>query len=102
MNPGLIGGILGSVMGVLGGLVGTYFSIHNTNGPGERAFMVKCAMFGWIGIAVFLGLMIFLPHPYRWFLWIPYGVALPIAIIKCNEIQARIRADEATRRHSAT
>ena len=39
MNPGLIGGIAGGVIGIAGGLVGTYFSIKNTRGPRERAFV---------------------------------------------------------------
>jgi hypothetical protein len=31
------------------------------------------------------------PHPYRWFAWIPYGIALPLAIRAVNRGQARIR-----------
>jgi len=94
MNSGLIGGIIGSAIGVLGGLIGTYCSIHNTNGPKERTFMIKCSVFFWIGIIVFLALLFLLPHPYRWLLWIPYCIALPVTIIKCNKIQAQIRSEE--------
>jgi len=36
MNTGLIGGIIGGIIGVAGGIIGTYFSIKNTNGPKER------------------------------------------------------------------
>ncbi len=97
MTPGVLGGVIGSVVGILGGLIGTYYSIHNTNGPRERGFMVKCAIYGWIGVTVFLVLLFLLPHPYRWFLWVPYGVVLPIAIIKCNQIQSRIRTEETKR-----
>ena len=42
MNAGILAGIIFSVsLGVLGGAIGTYFSIKNTSGPRERAFMVR-------------------------------------------------------------
>ena len=94
MHPVMIAGIAGSAIGVLGGLVGTYYSIRSTNGPREQAFMIKSSIYGWAGIAVFLVLLFLVPHPYRWFLCVPYGVALPVAIIRCNRTQARIRAEE--------
>ena len=97
MNMGFLGGIIGGLIGVIGGLVGTYFSIKNTNGPKERRFMIKAAIIGWVGIAIFLILIFLIPSPYRWFLWIPYCILLPIAIIVCNKRQAQIRAEEAER-----
>lgn len=93
---GITIGIIGSVVGILGGLVGAYCSIHNTNGPRERAFMIKCSVYCGLGVTAFLILLFLLPHPYRWFLEIPYIIALPVAIVKCNRIQARIRAQEAS------
>ncbi|MCP4610088.1 MAG: hypothetical protein GY845_15375 [Planctomycetes bacterium] len=94
MNSGMIGGIIGSVVGLIGGIIGTYFSIKNTNGPKERGFMIKVCIIGWIGITIFLVLMLLLPNPYRFYLWIPYGILLPIVIIQGNKIQARIRQEE--------
>ena len=94
MNAGWIGGIAGGVLGLLGGLVGTYFSIKNTNGPRERAFMVKAAAVCWVAILVFIGLLLALPNPYRWFLWIPYAVLLPLGINYGNRKQQRIRDEE--------
>ena len=94
MHPGLVGGIIGSVIGVAGGIFGSYFSIKNTNGPLERAFMVRCVVFAWIVVAVFLGLLLILPVAYRIYLWIPYGVLLPLSIIKLNHKQAEIRQQE--------
>lgn len=41
MNTGLIGAITGVTIGCIGGIIGTYCSIKNTNGPKEKAFMVK-------------------------------------------------------------
>lgn len=91
---GWIGGILGAVLGTLGGAVGTYFSIKNTKGPRERAFMVRCAVIAWIAIFVFVGLLVLIPSPYRFLLWVPYGVVLPLAIRFCNRKQEAIRKAE--------
>ncbi len=94
MNPGTIGGILGGLGGLVGGIIGTYCSIKNTNGPRERAFMVKMCVIGWIAILVFVGLMIALPNPYRHLLWIPYGILLPLFIVTGNRKQQKIRQEE--------
>ncbi len=91
---GLIGGILGSVIGVLGGAVGTYFSIKNTNGPRERAFMIRCAAIGWVLITLFLGAMFLLPVENRVFLWIPYIIVLPFGIRFGNRRQREIARRE--------
>lgn len=91
---GWAGGIVGSAIGLLGGIIGTYFSIKNTNGPRERAFMVKSSVVCWVAILIFLGLLFALPNPYRWFMWIPYTILLPIGIIYGNRKQLRIRQEE--------
>lgn len=94
MDAGLVGAIIGSVIGVAGGAIGTYFSITNTNGPMERAFMVKVSVIAWVAILLFLGLMMLLPSPYRFLLWIPYAVLLPLGIIKTNKRVTEIRESE--------
>ena len=94
MNAGIMGGIIGSVLGTAGGVIGTYFSIKNTNGPLERAFMIKASVIAWIAITVFLALMFLLPYPYRLWLWIPYGILLPLGIIKLNKRLAEFRENE--------
>ena len=110
---GIVGGILGSLIGVLGGGVGCYFSIRNTNGPRERAFVVKCVkqsvlfvlgfllVYGVACVLVFLlrthvapgwsTVLLVLPH----LLWIPYVIALVYGILHWNKEQARIRREEA-------
>ena len=98
MNIGIIGGIIGGGLGLMGGIFGTYCSIKNTNGPKEKAFMIKASVIGWIGIIVFLILMFLLSNPYRFYLWIPYGIILPVAIIKGNKIQAKIRQEESNKK----
>jgi uncharacterized membrane protein YfcA len=94
MNAGIIGGILGSIFGIAGGVIGTYYSIKNTKGPLERAFMIKASVIAWIAITVFLVLMFVLPNPYRLWLWVPYGILLPLGIIKLNKRVAEIRENE--------
>ena len=94
MNPGIVGGIIGGIIGLAGGAVGTYASIKNTQGPRERQFMVRVSIAAWVGITLFLVLLFVLPSPYRWIIWIPYGVALPLAIVSLNRKQQAIRSDE--------
>jgi len=45
---GWIGGIGGGLIGLAGGVVGTYYSIRNTRGPLERAFVIRSAVVCWI------------------------------------------------------
>jgi len=95
MDAGMMGGIIGGAVGLAGGAIGTYFSIRNTRGPRERAFMVKASVIAWVVVTAFLVGLLMLPKPYNWFLWLPYGIALPLSIRWCNQRQQRIRAEEA-------
>ena len=94
MDAGLLGGIIGGVIGLIGGTIGTYVSIKNTQGPRERQFMINTASVVWIAVSLFVVLLVVLPSPYRWLMWIPYGIAFPIAIISLNRKQQAIRSDE--------
>lgn len=72
MHPGLVGGLVGGAIGLAGGILGTVISIRSTQGPRERAFLIRgCAFFWTIGL-LFIALLLLLPSPYKWFLWIPY------------------------------
>ncbi len=95
MDAGMIGGIVGGAIGLAGGAIGTYFSIRNTNGPRERAFMIKASLIAWIAVTAFLAGLLLLPKPYNWFMWLPYGIALPLGIRWCNQRQQEIRTEEA-------
>lgn len=61
----MIGGVVGvmAVIGVLGSVVSTWFSIKNTNGPAEKAFMIRIATVMWILIPLFVLLIFVLPQP---------------------------------------
>lgn len=93
---GYIGGILGCILGFAGGAFGTYRSIKSTNGPLERKFTIKASIVGWIAVTVFLALLLSIPTPYRFLLWIPYGILLPIGIQYWNKRQAEIRTAESS------
>jgi hypothetical protein len=90
-----VGGIVGSLLGVAGGLIGTYFSIKNTNGPRERAFMIRSAILCWIGVGLFLAVMFFVPQARLW-IWIPCFILLPFGIRYGNKKQMAIRREEQT------
>jgi len=65
---GLIGGLLGGAIGILGGALGTFFSIKNTSGPREQAFMVRVSIAAWLIISMFIAGLLLLPQPYNWLL----------------------------------
>lgn len=91
---GYLGGIFGSILGFAGGIFGTYCSIRNTNGPLERKFMIRASLLMWISLLIFLDLLISLPSPYRFLVWIPYGILLPLGIRYSNKRQQEIKASE--------
>jgi len=94
MNPLVPGIALGCALGLLGGVIGTYFSINNTVGPAERQFMVRAAAVTWLVLTAFVAGLLLLPRPYGFLLWIPYSIALPLAIRRCNRRQMEIRKAE--------
>lgn len=97
---GILGGIAAGVIGIIGGIIGTYFSIKRTNGPKERQFMIKISIIIWILVTVFLCLLFFLPTPYKWFMWIPYGIIMPLGIRYINKNQENIKKIEAEQNQS--
>ena len=103
MDPGtvgLVGGIAGGVVGVFGGAVGTYFSIKNTGGPQERAFVFRMAAFMWVAITAFLAALWLTPQLYQPLLWLPYLLLLTLGIRFMNRRQQEIRREESGRRQT--
>ena len=94
MNAGLIGGIIGGILGITGGMIGTWCSIKNTKGPKERAFMIKASAAFWIFGILFITLLFILPSPYKWLLWLPYGILFPFSIRFVNKKLIQIKQDE--------
>jgi uncharacterized membrane protein YfcA len=99
---GWIGGLGGGIIGLAGGIFGAYCSIKNTNGPRERAFTVKASIVCFIAVLIFMVLLLALPTPYRWFMWIPYAIVLPLGIKYGNRRQQAIRQEESQNRVPVT
>ncbi|AKJ64314.1 hypothetical protein [Kiritimatiella glycovorans] len=101
MNPGLIGGVVGTLVGVAGGAVGTWCSIKNTNGPLERTFMIRASVMMWVFALVFIALLFLIPAPYGWMATLPFSLMLPLLIVWGNRKQQQIRSLESTLRKGA-
>ena len=86
--------VLGGLIGLAGGIVGTYFSIKNTNSPRERSFMIKGAIACFIGVCIFLSLLFLLPKSYRGFIWVPYIILLTLGIVYGNKTHQKIKDKE--------
>lgn len=91
MEAGLIGGVIGTAIGIAGGIIGTYFSIKNTQSVEERKFMIRASVAFWLFGGLFITLLITLPSPYKWLLWVPYGILLPFSILFLNKKLKQIR-----------
>lgn len=91
---GLVGGILGGILGLAGGIIGTYVGIKRTNGPRERAFIVRASVVCFICVLVYVGLQLYLPQPYKSFLWMPYTLFLVFGFRYWIRQQQTIRTDE--------
>jgi len=94
MHPGLIGGMAGVVLGMAGGVIGTWCALKNVNGPKERAFMRRAVTIGWIAIILFLSLLLLLPNPYRWFVWIPWSLFFSVGLRPLIRKHDEIRREE--------
>lgn len=91
---GMWGAVIGCLLGLGGGVAGTYLSIKNTRGYAQRRFMIKAAVVTWISLALFLGLLIGLPFPYGFIMWVPYGIFLPMGITYMNRRLQQIAVRE--------
>lgn len=92
VTGGMIGGIIGGVLGVMGGAVGTYFSISRAKGGAARAFMIKISVVCWIVVSAFVAATLLLPAPWKYLIWLPYGLALPLGIRYINKRLAELQS----------
>jgi hypothetical protein len=97
MDGNTVGGIAGTVLGVSGGLVGTYFSIRNTNGPRERAFMIRAGALCWLAVLTLLALDSLLPRLLGSLIFLVYMLSMYPIVRWGNEQQARLRVEDSTR-----
>ncbi len=89
-----IGGIFGSVLGILGGVVGTYFSIRNTNSRRERRFVIRAAIVVWMALGL-TALAVFYRPALRTWAWVPICLMVVVGVPLGNRLQERIRREEA-------
>jgi len=93
MRTELVGGIVGSLIGIAGGVIGTYFGIKNTNGPRERAFMIRSAVACCLGVVLFFAVTVLLP-PMRLGIGLVCIILFPFVIRYMNKRQKAIRREE--------
>ena len=91
VTPGIIVAIIGASIGVAGGIFGIWRSIKKASSAEERKLMVKASGIIWIKVIVFVSLVIFLPAPWRFWLWGLYGPLLFICIWKINRSMQKLR-----------
>jgi len=84
VDTGILGAIVGSSIGIAGGIFGTWMSIHKCSPGEQRQFMIKMSLFGWTGAIAFVGLILYLPSPLKWLLWVIYGPLLLAFIYYVN------------------
>lgn len=84
-------GLVGGIIGCLGGAIGTYFSIRNTKTAAERRFMVRASVWIWLGVTLYLVILFQVPPAWRWVIYIPYAILVPIAALYINRRQSALR-----------
>ncbi len=94
LDAGTIGAIVGSTLGVAGGVLGTWMSIRNTPAGDQKRFIVKVAISVWLGVLLFVALLLTLPSPWKWLLWLLYVPILLLFIVYTNRSMAKMRCEE--------
>lgn len=95
-TAGLTPGITGAVLGLAGGLIGSYFSIKNTESPRERGFMIRAVAGFWLLLLAGLALAYCFP-PARPWIWVPITFAVLVGVPRLNRRQHQIRVKESAR-----
>lgn len=91
---GWIGGLIGAAMGLLGGVIGTCFSVKNTKGPRERAFVIRASLLCWLAGGAFVIAMAYAKPLYFSVLIPMYVIGLGLGVRWWNRRQAEIREEE--------
>jgi Ca2+/Na+ antiporter len=96
MHPGWIGAVAGGAIGLAGGIIGTAAGVRSARGPRERAYMVRAAALFWTAGLTFLTLLLLLPSPWRFLMWAPWSLLMPLGIVTVNRGLARRRAEDSS------
>ena len=94
MESGTYAEIWGVVVLILGGALATAVSLANTRGPRERAFVAKVCAGGWVAAIALVAGLVLIPRPFGFLLWLPFGIAVPLALTKARRHQQQIRTAE--------
>ena len=86
-----IGAVVGSVIGLIGGIIGTACSLGSARSVVEGRVLIKASIMCCVLIGSFIGVFLILGPQKGAFLWIPYGVLLPLGVVYTNEKIRRIR-----------
>jgi hypothetical protein len=81
----------------MGGVIGTWAGIKHTNGPRERAFVVRASALVWLGVMAFLAGDFLVPFPWNVLLWVAYVPLLMLSVRWWNRKQMQIRTEEEAR-----
>ena len=84
---------------LIGGGLASWSNIRQTQGPRERAFVIRICIIAWVLILSMLGLMYVLPVPYRYAVMLFYFFGLPVLIYRWSKTHQLIRLMEARDRN---
>jgi len=93
MNPGIVCGIIGSVIGLAAGVCGAWASARRASSAKERRYVIRSSIAFLGGISLYLIALFVVPHRYYPFLQVAYAVALPLAVLGSIRGHARIAAE---------
>ena len=95
MSPGTTGAVVGCTVGLAGGLFGCYCSVHNAKGRPAKNFMLQCSTAMFVFIIVDVAGSLLFPLRLRWMTFVPWTIALPIAIHAVNRKLAALEREAA-------
>ncbi len=93
LDAGTIGAIVGSTLGIAGGVFGTWMSIRNTRAGDQKRFIIKAAIIAWLGVLLFVALLLALPSPWKWLLCLLYVPLLLLFIVYINRSMAKMQCE---------
>ena len=97
MDPVIAGTyIVCAAIGVAVGAVGTCIGIKQTQGPRERAFVIRETVFWWAAAIAYLFCLWLMPKPYIVYLSFFSFMAIYAAVRSSKKRQARIRSEESS------